>query len=58
MHVLLVCSGSCNFVWYIFLVLFIIAWREFIYWVQVQVLFKRILRGWNYKVEGAFGGEK
>jgi hypothetical protein len=58
MHALLVCSGSCDFVWYIFLVLFIIAWREFISWVQVQVLFKRISRGWNYKVEGAFGGEK
>jgi hypothetical protein len=34
------------------------ALREFISQVQVQVLFKRILRGWSYKVEGAFGGEK
>jgi hypothetical protein len=34
------------------------AWEEFISWVQVQVLFKRILRGWSYKVEGAFGGKK
>jgi hypothetical protein len=33
------------------------AWREFISRVQVQVLFERILRGWSYKVEEAFGGE-
>jgi hypothetical protein len=26
--------------------------------VQVHVLFKRILRGWGQKVEGAFGGDK
>jgi hypothetical protein len=34
------------------------AWREFISRIQVQVLFERILRGWSYKVEGAYGGEK
>jgi hypothetical protein len=33
------------------------AWGEFISWVQVHVLFKRISRGWSHKVEGAFGGE-
>jgi hypothetical protein len=33
-------------------------WRKFIFSVQVQVLFERILRGWSYKIEGAFGGEK
>jgi hypothetical protein len=70
MHVLLICSGCCDFVWYISLVLSMVAeidggegssvgvWREYISWVQAQVLFKRILRGWSYKVEGAFGGEK
>jgi hypothetical protein len=26
--------------------------------VWVQVLFERILRGWSYKFEGAFGGKK
>jgi hypothetical protein len=34
------------------------AWRKFISRVQVQVLFERISRGWIYKVEGAFDGEK
>jgi hypothetical protein len=34
------------------------AWREFIFWIQVQVLFQRILRGLSYKVEGSFGGKK
>jgi hypothetical protein len=34
------------------------AWGEFVSRVQVQVLFKRILRGWSHKVEGAFGGER
>jgi hypothetical protein len=34
------------------------AWREFIFRVQVQVLCKRILWGWSYKVERAFSGEK
>jgi hypothetical protein len=34
------------------------AWGEFISWVQVQVLFERILRGWSYKVEGAFDRER
>jgi hypothetical protein len=33
------------------------AWGQFISRVQVQVLFERILRGWSYKVEGAFGGK-
>jgi hypothetical protein len=31
---------------------------EFISRVQVQVLLERILRGWSYKVQGAFGGKK
>jgi hypothetical protein len=31
------------------------AWGEFIFRIQVQVLFERSLRGWSYKVEGAFG---
>jgi hypothetical protein len=26
--------------------------------IQVQILFERILRGWSYKFEGAFGGKK
>jgi hypothetical protein len=34
------------------------AWGEFISRIQVQVLFERILRGWSYKFEGAFGGKK
>jgi hypothetical protein len=70
MHVLLVCSGSLDFVWYICLVSSMVAgidggegssmgaWREFISWVQVQVLCERISCGWSYNVERAFGGEK
>jgi hypothetical protein len=54
MHVLLVCNGSLNFVWYICLVSSMVteidreegssvgAWREFISRVQVQVLCERI----------------
>jgi hypothetical protein len=69
MHVLLVCIDYCDFVWYIYLILFMVAWidggegsnveawREFISQVQVQVLFERILSGCSYKVDGAFGGE-
>jgi hypothetical protein len=50
MHVLLICSGSLNFVWYIYLVSSMVteidgkegssvgAWRYIISWVQVQVL--------------------
>jgi hypothetical protein len=34
------------------------AWGQFISRVLVQVLFERILRGWSYKVEGAFSREK
>jgi hypothetical protein len=56
MHVLLVCNGSLDFVWYISLVSSIAGidggnvssvevWREFIFRVQVQVLFERILWG-------------
>jgi hypothetical protein len=57
MHALLVCSGCCDFVWCIFLILSMVAgidggegssvgaWRKFISWVQVQVLFERISRG-------------
>jgi hypothetical protein len=70
MHVLLVCCGYLNFVWYICLVSSMVAgidggegcsvgaWREFIYWVQVQVLFERISWWWSYKVERAFSGGK
>jgi hypothetical protein len=36
----------------------VVAWREFISRVQVQVLFEIISRGWRHKVEGAFGGER
>jgi hypothetical protein len=69
MHVLLVCICCSDFVWYIYLVLSMVAWidggegssvgawREFISQVQVKVLFEVILRGWSYKVEGAFGGK-
>jgi hypothetical protein len=70
MFVLLVCSGSFNFVWYICLVSSIVveidggegssvgAWREFIFRVQVQVLCERISWWWSYKVERVFSGEK
>jgi hypothetical protein len=70
MYVLLLCSGSLDFVWYIFLVLSMVvgidggegsivgAWSEFISRVQVQVLCERILWGWSYKVKRAFSGEK
>jgi hypothetical protein len=70
MHVLLVCSGSLNFVWYIYLVSSMVAgidgeegssvgaWREFISRVQVQVLCERISWWWSYKVERAFSGGK
>jgi hypothetical protein len=70
MHVLLVCSGSLNFVWYICLVSSMVAgidggegssvgaWREIISRVQVQVLCERISWWWSYKVERAFSGEK
>jgi hypothetical protein len=69
-HVLLVCNCCCDFVWYISLILFMVAginggegssvgaWGQFISRVLVQVLFERILRGWSYEVEGAFNGEK
>jgi hypothetical protein len=70
MHVLLICSGYLDFVWYICLVSSmgggidrgdgssVRAWREFIFRVQVQVLCERISWGWNYKIERAFSGEK
>jgi hypothetical protein len=34
------------------------AWREFIFQVQVQVLYERISWWWSYKVERAFSREK
>jgi hypothetical protein len=70
MHVLLVCSGSLNFVCYICLVSSMVAginegegssvgaWRESISRIQVQVLYERISWWWRYKVERAFSGEK
>jgi hypothetical protein len=70
MHVLLICSGSLNFVWYICLVSSMVAgidegegssvgaWREFILRVQMKVLYERISWWWSYKVERAFSGEK
>jgi hypothetical protein len=70
MHVLLICCGYLNFVWYICLVSFMVAgidrgegcsvgaWSEFISRVQVQVLCERILWWWSYKVERAFSEEK
>jgi hypothetical protein len=70
MHVLLICSGSLNFVWYICLVSSMVAGidrgegssvgalREFIFKIQVQVLCERISWWWSYKVERAFSGEK
>jgi hypothetical protein len=70
MHALLVCNGFLDFVWYICLVSSMVAgidggegscvgaWREFISWVQVQVLCERISWGWSYKVERTFSGEK
>jgi hypothetical protein len=70
MHVLLVCSSSLDFAWYICLVSSMVteidggegssvgAWREFISRVQVQVLCERISWGWSYKVKRAFGGKK
>jgi hypothetical protein len=32
-------------------------WREFISWIQVQVLCEIILWRWSYNVERAFGGK-
>jgi hypothetical protein len=70
MYVLLVCSDSLNFVRYICLVssmvagidgeegLSVGAYREFIFWVQVQVLCERISWWWSYKVKRAFSGKK
>jgi hypothetical protein len=70
MHVLLICSGSLNFVWYICLISSMVAgidegegssvgaWREFISRVQMKVLYERISWWWSYKVERAFSGEK
>jgi hypothetical protein len=66
MHVLHVCCGYLNFVWYICLVSSMVAgidggegcsvrvWRKFISRVQVQILCKRISWWWSYKVERAF----
>jgi hypothetical protein len=57
MHVLLICCGYLNFVWYICLVSSMVAgidggegcsvgaWREFISRVQVQLLCERIFCG-------------
>jgi hypothetical protein len=70
MHVLLVCCGYLNFVWYICLVSSMVvgidggegcsvgAWREFISRIQVKVLCERISWWWSYKVERAFSGKK
>jgi hypothetical protein len=70
MHVLHVCCGYLNFVWYICFVLSMVAgidggegcsvgaWREFISRVQVQVLCEIISWWWSYKVERVFSGEK
>jgi hypothetical protein len=70
MYVLLLCSSSLDFVWYICLVLSMVvgidggeglsvgASSEFISQVQVHVLCERISWGWSYKVERVFSGEK
>jgi hypothetical protein len=34
------------------------AWGELLPWVQVQVLFENMARGWSYKTKGTFGGKK